>query len=152
MCFYIIPYRNTFNISSLLTQRTVRPCQRTEVVAAFRCSTCPVKNVFIWQTHCGQESNLRLPHHSEAFLPLEDREFPRAITPQHGCYLQITLPYKNTLMKSHLPSFMLGFNMRIKYGSAHCDNVFLYGNHFGTLTPVFLNFLRLTQYTLQRRP
>ena len=89
---------------------------------------------------------------SEAFLPLEDREFPRAITPQHGCYLQITLPYKNTLMKSHLPSFMLGSNMRIKYGSAHCDNVFLYGNHFGTLTLVFLNFLRLTQYTLQRRP
>ena len=42
-------------------------------------------------------------------------------------------------MKSHLPSFMLGSNMRIKYGSAHCDNVFLYGNHFGTLTPVFLN-------------
>ena len=31
-------------------------------------------------------------------------------------------------------------------------SMFLYGNHFGTLTPVFLNLLQLTQYTLQRRP
>ena len=39
-------------------------------------------------------------------------------------------------MKSHLLSFMLSSNMRIKYGSAYCDNVFAYGRGTGTRTRI----------------
>ena len=41
-------YKNIFNFSSMLAQRTFRLCQETEVVAAFRCGTLPVKNVYIY--------------------------------------------------------------------------------------------------------
>jgi hypothetical protein len=44
----IKPYKNTLDISSMLAQRTVRPCQGTEVVTGFKPSTLPVKNVYIW--------------------------------------------------------------------------------------------------------
>jgi hypothetical protein len=52
-CFHytmanIKPYKNTLDISSMLAQRTVRPCQGTEVVTAFMRGTLPVKNVYIW--------------------------------------------------------------------------------------------------------
>ena len=41
-------YKNIFNFSSMLAQRTFRHCQVTETVTAFQCSTCPVKNVYIY--------------------------------------------------------------------------------------------------------
>lgn len=41
-------YKNTFNFSSMLAQRTFRYCQVTETVTATVCGTCPVKNVYIY--------------------------------------------------------------------------------------------------------
>ena len=38
-----LPYRNTFNISSMLAQRTFRPCQGTGENTRFNCEVCPSK-------------------------------------------------------------------------------------------------------------
>ncbi len=49
MCLHIdTTYKNTFNFSSMLAQRTFRHCQVTETVTASICGTCPVKNVYVY--------------------------------------------------------------------------------------------------------
>ena len=74
----------------------------------------------------------------------ENRTHDSGITIR-GFATKLTTPYRNTLKSAARKALYPQWSMTR-------PNVFLYGNHFGTLTPVFLNLLQLTQYTLQRRP
>ena len=61
---------------------------------------------------------------SEAFLPLEDREFLRVITPQNGCHRPMTL----TILKYTQPSTL---DSRLLLGA--CSNVLQYDISISTL-------------------
>ena len=65
------------------------------------------------------------------------------------CYVTIQ---KHTAYHLYVHYYMTGCTLCKFAMQLAPHSMFLYGNHFGTLTPVFLNLLQLTQYTLQRRP
>ena len=83
------PYRNTFNISSMLAQRTFRPCQGTERWPHPLCGYCPSKMFLYGELIAGRISKPAFAPITGLSYQLEDREFLRLITPQHGCYRPI---------------------------------------------------------------
>ena len=71
-----LPYRNTLVGNDLVT---------------YLPTVTKASNVFLYSKLIAGRNRTCVCLFSEAFLPLEDREFPRVITSQHGCYRPIAL-------------------------------------------------------------
>ena len=73
----------------MLAQKVVRLCQETEEITRSNCEVCPSKMFLYGKLIVGWIRTNVSPHMGHP-RPLDDYEFLRLITPQHGCYLQIT--------------------------------------------------------------